>query len=195
MVWTNVATIKVKTFDCGFCDRHVGSERGYSREYKVGEPHRQSSHTDHIYICPNCHRPNYFTDRGHQVPAVRPGDAVASLPDHVRALYNEARDCCSVGAYTASVLASRKLLMNIAVSKDAKEGLNFVEYINYLEERHYTPPNSREWVDHIRSKGNEATHEIALMSSDDARELILFTEMLQKFIYEFPSRVPKKTGS
>jgi hypothetical protein len=34
------------------------------------------------------------------------------------------------------------------------------------------------------------THEIALMMKTDAEELIAFTEMLLKFIYEFPSRVP-----
>jgi hypothetical protein len=54
------------------------------------------------------------------------------------------------------------------------------------------PPNGRGWVDHIRTKGNEANHEIVLMSAEDALELISFSEMLLKFIYEFPSRVPKK---
>jgi hypothetical protein len=46
-------------------------------------------------------------------------------------------------------------------------------------------------VDHIRRKGNEATHEIALMSQQDAEELVGFSEMLLKFVYEFPNRVPK----
>ena len=45
-------------------------------------------------------------------------------------------------------------------------------------------------MDHIRKKGNEATHEIALMTAQDATELISFAEMLLKFVYEFPARVP-----
>ena len=45
-------------------------------------------------------------------------------------------------------------------------------------------------MDHIRKKGNEANHEIKLMTAEDATELISFSEMLMKFIYEFPSRVP-----
>lgn len=192
MSWSKIQEIKVRRFDCGHCDSSVASDRGYQREYPIRRHGINGSATDYIYVCPNCHRPNYFHDNGTQVPMVRPGEAVGSLPDDINRLYNEARDCCTVGAFTASVLASRKLLMNIGVSKGATEGLKFIEYVNYLENNHYTPPNSRDWVDHIRSKGNEATHEIALMSADDANELIVLVEMLLKFIYEFPNRVPKK---
>ena len=52
------------------------------------------------------------------------------------------------------------------------------------------PPNGKGWVDHIRKKGNEAAHEIVLMTKADADELIVFSEMLLKFVYEFPNRVP-----
>ena len=105
-------------------------------------------------------------------------------------LYDEARNCTSASCYTAAVLICRKLLMNIAVSQGAKPGETFISYVNYLAEDGYVPPNGKGWVDHIRKKGNEATHEIALMSQADAQELISFSEMLLKFIYEFPSRVP-----
>jgi len=46
--------------------------------------------------------------------------------------------------------------------------------------------NGKEWVDIIRNKGNEATHEIVIMNQSDAEELINFAGMLLKFIYEFP---------
>ncbi|WP_368667082.1 hypothetical protein [Pseudomonas sp. URMO17WK12:I11] len=41
----------------------------------------------------------------------------------------------------------------------------------------------------MRNKGNEATHEVALLSKQDANELVKFTEMLVKFVYEFPNSV------
>ena len=41
-----------------------------------------------------------------------------------------------------------------------------------------------------RKKGNEATHEIAIMNQPDAKELLSFVEMLLRFIYEFPSMIP-----
>jgi len=56
--------------------------------------------------------------------------------------------------------------------------------------REIVPPGGHGWVDHIRKKGNEANHEIVLMSEDDAKDLISFAEMLMKFIYEFPAKIP-----
>ncbi len=84
--------------------------------------------------------------------------------------------------------------MHIAVDKGADEGKRFIEYVEYLSNAGYIPPDGKEWVDHIRSKGNEANHEIVIMSKGDALDLITFIEMLLKFIYEFPSRIPQKTS-
>jgi len=114
------------------------------------------------------------------------------LPADIAALYREARNCVSVSSHTSAVLTCRKLLMNIAVAQGAKEGESFISYVSYLADKGFVPPNGRGWVDHIRDKGNEANHEIKLMSQQDAEELISFLEMLLKFIYEFPKKVPTK---
>ena len=82
--------------------------------------------------------------------------------------------------------------MNIAVAKGAKEGLKFIEYVEFLSSKNYVPPDGKEWVDHIREKGNEATHEIIIMKKQDAEDLITFIEMLLKFIYEFPEKIKKR---
>ncbi len=82
--------------------------------------------------------------------------------------------------------------MNIAVAQGAPEGKKFIEYVKHLADSGFVPPNGHGWVDHIRSKGNEATHEIALMEEKDAKDLISFCEMLLRFIFEFPNRVPQK---
>ena len=116
------------------------------------------------------------------------------MPEQLNKLYTESRDCIANGNYTASVLISRKMLMNIAVEQNAVTNLSFIEYVDYLSQKGFVPPHGREWVDHIRRKGNEANHEIALMSDKDAKELVVFVEMLLKFIYEFPNLIPKKPG-
>ena len=82
--------------------------------------------------------------------------------------------------------------MNIAVDQSAPSGRSFVEYVEFLAANGYVPPNGKHWVDHIRKKGNEATHEIALMNENDARELLIFVEMLLRFVYEFPKMVLAK---
>ena len=80
--------------------------------------------------------------------------------------------------------------MNIAVEQGASDGLRFIEYVEYLANNGFIPPNGRTWVDHIRRKGKEATHENALITQADAEEIVAFVEMLLKFVYEFPARVP-----
>ena len=181
-IWSNTTSLVPRQYDCGFCGLLVASDKGYC----TGDLPKLT-----IHICPNCWQPTYFSrSENLQVPAATPGNDVRSLPSDVNALYNEARKCVSVGANTASVLACRKLLMNIAVAQGAASGASFVSYVNYLSDKGFVPPNGRGWVDRIRNKGNEANHEIHLMTKDDAEELILFSEMLLKFIFEFPARVP-----
>jgi hypothetical protein len=55
-----------------------------------------------------------------------------SVPAEVNDLYQESRESIATGAFTASVLCSRKLLMNIAVSKGANPSLHFIEYVKFL---------------------------------------------------------------
>lgn len=181
MAWQQISAIKPHQFNCGYCGYSVASDRGY---------YNNETH-DRVYICPNCVKPSFFNEWDDtQTPGIAFGNAVDHLPKLIEELYQEARKCCSIGAYTSSVLACRKILMNIAVEQGAAEGLTFVTYIDYLAEGGFIPPNGRGWVDHIRKRGNEATHEIALMSESDASDLVSFVEMLLKFIFEFPARVP-----
>ena len=76
------------------------------------------------------------------------------------------------------------------VDRGAAENLSFKKYVDYLADTGYVPPNGKAWVNHIRDKGNEAVHEIPALTQSDLTDLIVFTEMLLKFIYEFPRRVP-----
>ncbi|MEM1143987.1 MAG: DUF4145 domain-containing protein [Pseudomonadota bacterium] len=186
-IWQNIATLEARRYQCGFCGEKVASDIGFFAGANIG------GYRPYIHICPNCSKPSFFLGPS-QVPGVVPGNPVDHLPEDIERLYGEARRCISVGAFTASVLASRKLLMNIGVAHGAKEGLPFVQYINHLADMGFIPPNGRGWVDHIRTKGNEATHEIAIMSGDDALELIAFAEMLLKFVFEFPAKVPAAPG-
>lgn len=111
------------------------------------------------------------------------------MPPDVASVYNEARECTSDRAFTAAVLACRKLLMHIAVERGAEAGKSFAHYVDYLAKKHFVPPGSEKWIDRIRTTGNEANHEIVLMKQGDAEDLINFLEMLLKFMYEFPGKI------
>jgi len=185
--WNNVNNTAPRVYTCGYCGKSVSSVLGWTgaRPPSEGQPEAQIT----IQLCPNRVNPTYFAI-GEQIPDVAPGSEVQSLPAEVEKLYREARNCVASSSYTAAVLCARKLLMNIAVAQGDQPGRNFFEHIEYLAAKGFVPPNGRGWVDHIRKKGNEATHEIKMMTRSDAEELITFIEMLLKFIYEFPSRVP-----
>jgi hypothetical protein len=177
--WERIAPLRGKTYTCGYCGREVGSKEGYTT----------SEGYDSIYICPVCGQPSYFGQEMEQVPGVLFGRDVANLPDDIELLYQEARNCMAVSAYTCAVLACRKLLMNVAVSNGASPNQPFIDYVNYLESNNYIPPNARGWVDKIRQRGNEANHEIIPMTEEEAREIISLVEMLLMLIYDFPARV------
>ena len=183
MNWHSTANMHPLQFICGYCDNKVASNVGYFSQGGSGQA------LAYIYICPNCTKPTY-AHSGNLVPSAAPGGHVAHLPKDIEALYSEARKATAAGAHTAAVLACRKLLMNIAVAQGAAPSGTFVSYVEYLASSGYVPPNGKGWVDHIRRKGNEATHEIALMSATDSAELIAFAEMLLKFVFEFPAKVP-----
>lgn len=185
--WGNIQQIETRNYICGYCGRDIASNRGITGSYSIDDgPRRGVSRTAYIYICHRCGGSTFF-DHSRQVPGPLYGRDVDSLPENIRLLYSEARNCMSVGASTASVLCCRKLLMNIAVAKGAKEDQKFVQYVEYLTDHGYVPPDGKEWVDHIRKMGNEATHEIAIVDFNKAGELLTFMEMILIFIFEFPA--------
>jgi len=185
MAWNNITNLTSYQYICGFCNQKVASEKGwFEGNINLGP---------RIYICPDCEKPTYFEGIS-QTPGIIYGNDVEGIDDEAtNSLYKEARNCCSTESYTASVLCCRKLLMNIAVSKGASKNLSFNQYVEYLSENHFIPPGSEDWVHHIRRKGNEATHEIAIMEKEDAEELITFIEMLLRFIFEFPSKINRSS--
>jgi hypothetical protein len=186
--WEGLKKIGPHAFTCGYCGKEVGSREGY---HQRGQDYNPPGGSPVILICPSCNRPSYFESRRYssQTPAPLLGHDVDALPDNIAAIYQEARQCTQAEAYTACVLACRKLLMHIGVDRGAGDNLRFIQYVEYLAQNGYVPPNGRGWVDHIRQRGNEANHEIVIMSQDNALELLSFVEMLLKFIYEFPARL------
>lgn len=186
-LWQNTIGVKLRSYTCGYCGSKVGPHQGYSSDLRGPRGEKISSNA-YIFICPNCTKPTFFDFDGKQVPGVKFGNDVQGVTNSgVHQLYNESRDCTGLGAHTAAVLICRKVLMNVAVHHGAQEGESFVDYISYLADAGFVPPNGKPWVDAIRSKGNKANHEIKIMTNKEAEQILRFTEMLLRFVYEFPS--------
>jgi hypothetical protein len=186
--WHNLINIGPYSFTCGYCGRLVSSREGYI----TSEGYNSVRGYPVLFICPGCNKPTYFEGPrfARQTPASLLGNPVDHLPENIALAYREARECTKANAYTACVLVCRKLLMHIGVDQGAEEGIPFIAYVEYLADNGYVPPHGKPWVDHIRQKGNEANHEIVIMTKEDANDLLAFSEMLLKFIYEFPAKIP-----
>lgn len=189
--WAQLQEMPSRGYRCGYCGFSVATDRGYRLgRYLDGSGELLGG----IYICPQCGGPTFFTRAGRVYPDSMPGESVDHLPASLESLYTEARSCVSCGAYTSAVLTCRKILMHIAVDLGAEPDGSFLSYVNFIADKGYVPPNGRAWVDYIRIRGNEATHEIVVMSSDDANLLIRFVEMILRFNYEFPGLIGAQEG-
>ena len=85
----------------------------------------------------------------------------------------------------------RKILMHTAVEKGASTNMSFQDYVTWLITERYAPRGAEEWLDYIRRRGNEANHEIVVMSRETASGVLLFTEALLRAVYELPRSVPQ----
>lgn len=187
MEWCNMSKLRSKNFTCGYCGCIIGNDKGFYAEEKGGLLGISDCEYN-IYICPNCNKPTFFDDNEKQYPGVKIGSNIQDIThEEVVDLYNEARNCFSVDAFTSVALCCRKLLMNISVNQGANENESFYYYVNWLDKNMYIPPNSKGWVDQIRKIGNNATHEINIISKEDAEKTMKFIEMLLKIVYEFPA--------
>lgn len=183
--WEKIENISARSFICGYsdCNKEVASDKGFIHHGNYGDI------DGIICICPKCKRPTFFdVEKDIQIPGIIFGSNIDSLPQDIDNLWKEIRGCIASTSYTSAVLSGRKMLMHIAVSQGAEEDLTFLEYVDYLVDNHFAPPNSKDWIDKIRKQGNEANHEIVIKQKEDAQEIAIFLEMLLKFIYEFPSR-------
>ncbi len=98
--WINSSTRNSKNYICGHCGNNISSEKGY------GE--RNSG--DYIYICHKCGKPTYFNKLGDQIPGALFGKHFdVAIPQLVKDLYEEARRCYSVNAFTSVGMCCRKL--------------------------------------------------------------------------------------
>lgn len=179
--WNNLETLKSVSFICGYCGSKTGNNKGYG--FYEGYNQIPSEYLA-IYICPNCGRP-VFKEFDMFTPGAVYGAPIKGLPVDVESLYDEARNSYQVNAYTGVVLLCRKLLANVAIHYGAKDGLNFVQYVDYLVDNGNVPLKSKQWVDKIRTEGNRATHNQKSETQENAKTILDFVQMLLMINFQF----------
>ena len=179
--WINICDLKSKSFVCSNCGNSIASNQGY-----MGQQFRTSNgNSIAIYICHKCNAPNVFDHYGRHVSNIIPGKNIKKLPQNIENVYQEARSCMSVGAYTAAIMLFRKIIMNIAVAEGAEKNKPFSEYVKFLCEKGIVHKRQTKQADAIRVLGNDANHEIECRNKDEAESMLQFIEFLLLNNYEF----------
>lgn len=179
--WGNPERSRSYDICCWNCSSNITSNLGYGRVNGIDR--------GVIYICHKCNAPNVLDLNGNNVINSLPGKTIDKLPGKIHAIYNEARACISVEAYTAAVMLFRKILMNLAVEEGAKEGERFIDYVDYLCKENIVHRKQTKQADNIRKMGNAANHEIENRTKEEAFELLNLIELLLLNNYEFADQI------
>ncbi len=159
------------TLTCGHCGRAAaGAVVAYFADRRA-------------VVCMECTAITAFLG-SKQFPSLSYGPAVKGLPSDVSQAYDEARACMMAQAFTAVEMVCRKILMHVAVDKNAPTNKSFKEYVDYLEAQDYLTKHMKPWVDEIRNRGNEAIHDLPAVSKDRAASTLEFTAQLLRNTYE-----------
>ena len=185
--WIDAKKVKSNTFICWNCGKEIASEIGYEARYQgVGG----GIYTKPlIYICHNCFAPNIRNTGNEMMLKPLPGKEIKKLPDNIKCVYNEARACMSVSAYTAAVMLFRKILMNISVEEGAEEGKDFTSYLGYLCKEGFVPRRQTKQAEQVKNLGNDANHKIECRTKEEAEILFKFVEQFLITNYEFADGV------
>jgi len=178
---TTVDTDSRFDYHCSYCDKEVSG-----RVVASYLSPRNNKIRDVVYLlCTSCTQGSVWSIKNNSViPGSKPGKSLEGLPEEINKAYEEARKCFSVGAFTATELLCRKILMHIGVDKGAEEGGSFKSYIDFLEEKGYITPVIKNWADLIRTHGNESTHKLEPPNKKRTEATFMFLLQLLRIIYE-----------
>lgn len=200
--WNNTQSMSPRSYVCGHCGNKVAPERGLSGTAVDYYNFERIEFPASLLLCVHCGMPTVFvsqddpTEEPTQKPSPAYGDAIPNLPEKVEAIYDEARECMKVSAFTGVAMLCRALVAHVAVEKGAAANKSFQFYVQWLDGqhggKHFLPPEGAAWVDHIRDLGNDANHELVIIREHEARELIDFSSLLLRIVYDYPARMAKK---
>ena len=175
---------KLIEYICGHCGANICVSKG-------------PTHTPGGYYLPKCYKcnlPTILTIDNKRYPPSGFPTTVKGLPEGIGKVYKEIKDCLVIGAWTATNMLARKLLMNVAVDKGAEENKAFTYYVSWMDKSEWNTTGLKLGLARIKNKGNEANHEIKEVTIEDVKEIFELLTMFLRLVYEFPDKFSNNTG-
>lgn len=183
--------------ECPACEAFVDGE--FIADYiDVEEPSGTAGRYTFLK-CPRCARPFIMLqiDDGpgwdeplRLYPPSEMGVSLA-IPTPLRAAYDEARACFRAKAYTATAIMCRKTLEGLA-DENKITARNLASALKEMKEKGIIENRLFEWADALRISGNEAAHGVSSkISSQDAKDILEFTNALLEYVFTFQEKFEK----
>jgi hypothetical protein len=122
-----------------------------------------------------------------QFPIARHYHAHPSWPADLATLYDEAAKSYSAGAFTATTMVCRKILMVCASHEGDTTSKNFQGNVEFITNNVLNFPKAKAAIDAIRTIGNEANHEIQFIAEPDAKRAMDIVTYMLNTIYALPA--------
>ena len=121
-----------------------------------------------------------------QQPIAMTFKANDNWPGELSLLYDEAAKAYGAGAHTACAMVCRKVLMATACKEGDKDGKSFAHYVEYITDQVLTFPKAKDAINRIKNIGNEANHDVAIVSPADAHRAMSIVTYMLDAIYSLP---------
>jgi len=122
-----------------------------------------------------------------QQPMPRTFHPDANWPPDLAKLYDEAALSFSAGAHTGAAMLCRKILMATACHEGDDDDKKFVQYVDYITNSVLTFPKAKTAIGRLKDIGNEANHNLAFVSADDAKRAMQIVTYMLNTIYSLPA--------
>lgn len=175
-----------KTYACGACG-------GTTNGRVLCQVKRKADLADILWCWCSCDKgePTILIEKDGmattQLPNAREFHSGSDWPTNLSGLYDEAAKAHAAGAYTATAMVCRKLLMACACDKGEKDGQTFAQYVDHLTTKVLNYPDAKTPIDAIRNIGNEATHEVKIVNQADATRAMKIVTYMLNTIYSLPA--------
>lgn len=177
---------KHKTYSCGSCG-------GTTTGRVLCEVERRIDSAKILWCWCSCEKaePTILIEKDGavmtQLPTAREFHKASDWPPDLATLYEEAAKAYSAGAYTASSMICRKLLMACACDKGEADGKPFTAYVDFITSNVIAYPQAKAAIDAIRTIGNEANHHVTFVNQADATRAMKIVTYMLNTIYSLPA--------